>query len=100
MQSDVLSVMHMCQLGAAVTAMSALGNEPSYAASFASGIALRIAFGQDAFRGLGFVHSLADYFQALRGTLKDLGISLDAADEVTREAGGASVATGQGAGVY
>jgi len=82
---DVLSVMHMCQLGAAVTAMSALGNEPSYAASFASGIALRIAVGQDAFRGLGFVHSLADYFQ---GTLKDLGISLDAADEVVAYSGG------------
>eukprot|EP00913_Durusdinium_trenchii_P034533 g32306.t1 len=81
---DVLSVMHMCQLGAAVTAMSALGNEPSYAASFASGIALRIAVGQDAFRGLGFVHSLADYFQA---TLKDLGISLDAADEVVAYSG-------------
>jgi len=81
---DVLSVMHMCQLGAAVTAMSALGNEPSYAASFASGIALRIAVGQDAFRGLGFVHSLADYFQ---GTLKDLGISLDAADEVVAYSG-------------
>ncbi|CAE7946779.1 SARED1 [Symbiodinium sp. KB8] len=46
---DVLSVMNMCQLGAAVTALSALGNEPSYAASFASGIALRIAVGQAAF---------------------------------------------------
>ena len=59
-------MMHMCQLGAAVTAMSALGNEPSYAASFASGIALRIAVGQDAFQGMGFVTSVADYFQAIQ----------------------------------
>ena len=46
--------------------MSALGNEPSYAASFASGIALRIAVGQDAFRG-GVVSSLAEDFQACDG---------------------------------
>mmetsp|Transcript_78995 Transcript_78995/g.189698 ORF Transcript_78995/g.189698 Transcript_78995/m.189698 type:complete len:681 (-) Transcript_78995:65-2107(-) len=82
---DVLSVMHMGQLGAAVTAMSALGNEPSYAASFASGIALRIAVGQDFFQGLGFVRSGADYFQV---ALKDLGISLDAAEEVVAYSGG------------
>mmetsp|Transcript_121292 Transcript_121292/g.288124 ORF Transcript_121292/g.288124 Transcript_121292/m.288124 type:complete len:680 (-) Transcript_121292:70-2109(-) len=82
---DVLSVMHMCQLGAAVTALSALGNEPSYAASFASGIALRIAVGQDAFRGLGFAHTVADYFQA---TVRDLGVSMDAAEEVVAYSGG------------
>merc|ERR1712139_556661 len=49
---DVLSVMHMALLGSTVTAMASLGNEPSYAASFAAGIALRIALAQDSIKGL------------------------------------------------
>merc|ERR1719162_2122950 len=39
---DILCILHMCMLGATVTASSGLGNEPSFAASFASGIALRM----------------------------------------------------------
>eukprot|EP00429_Kryptoperidinium_foliaceum_P011624 CAMPEP_0176039002 /NCGR_PEP_ID=MMETSP0120_2-20121206/19332_1 /TAXON_ID=160619 /ORGANISM="Kryptoperidinium foliaceum, Strain CCMP 1326" /LENGTH=705 /DNA_ID=CAMNT_0017372397 /DNA_START=106 /DNA_END=2223 /DNA_ORIENTATION=+ len=81
---DVLSVVHMCQLGATVTAMSALGNEPSYAASFASGIAMRIALGQDSIRGLGVMKAAASWVEV---QFKELGISLDAADEVVAYSG-------------
>jgi len=81
---DVLSVVHMCQLGALVTAMSALGNEPSYAASFASGIALRIALGRDSVRGLGATKVAAAW---LEEQLRALGISMEAADEVVAYSG-------------
>eukprot|EP00930_Biecheleria_cincta_P007053 TRINITY_DN108196_c0_g1_i1.p1 TRINITY_DN108196_c0_g1~~TRINITY_DN108196_c0_g1_i1.p1 ORF type:complete len:684 (-),score=127.37 TRINITY_DN108196_c0_g1_i1:20-2038(-) len=82
---DVLSVMHMCQLGAVVTGMSAMGNEPSFAASFASGLALRIALGQDSFQGSRLGKIASEWFQ---GSLKDLGVSLDAAEEVVASSGG------------
>jgi len=81
---DVLSVVHMCQLGATVTAMSALGNEPSYAASFASGIAMRIALGQDSISGLGVVERAASWAEM---QFKELGISLAAAEEVVAYSG-------------
>merc|ERR1719188_2219363 len=61
---DVLSVLHMCQLGATVTAMSALGNEPSFSASFAAGIAMRIALAQDSVRGLGLAKVATSYIEA------------------------------------
>lgn len=81
---DVLSVMHMCQLGATVTAMSALGNEPSFAASFAAGIAMRMALAQDSIRGLGLVKSMASM---LEGSFRDLGIAIDATEEVVAYSG-------------
>lgn len=81
---DVLSVLHMCQLGATVSAMAALGNEPSYAASFAAGIALRMAIAQDSVRGLSIVKTSAGLLEA---SLRDLGISLDAAEEVVAYSG-------------
>lgn len=82
---DVLSVMHMCQLGASVTAMAALGNEPSYAASFAAGIAIRMAMAQDSIRGLSLVTGGATMIEA---TLRDAGVALDAAEEVVAYSGG------------
>mmetsp|Transcript_42668 Transcript_42668/g.117723 ORF Transcript_42668/g.117723 Transcript_42668/m.117723 type:complete len:689 (+) Transcript_42668:111-2177(+) len=81
---DVLCVMHMCLLGSTVTAVSALGNEPSYAASFASGIALRIALAQDSVRGLGPVKLLGQNLEVL---LRNSGISLDATEEVVAYSG-------------
>mmetsp|Transcript_27625 Transcript_27625/g.82387 ORF Transcript_27625/g.82387 Transcript_27625/m.82387 type:complete len:682 (+) Transcript_27625:122-2167(+) len=82
---DILSIMHMMILGSTVTAMSALGNEPSYAASFAGGIALRIAIAQDSIRGLGIIRTLAGRVET---GLRDLGIVLDAAEEVVAYSGG------------
>lgn len=81
---DVLAVMHMCLLGSTVTAMSSLGNEPSYASSFAAGIALRIAFAQDSIRGLSPVQNAAGYVEA---RLRDLGVALEAAEEVVAYSG-------------
>jgi len=81
---DVLAVMHMCLLGSTVTAMSSLGNEPSYASSFAAGIALRIAFAQDSIRGLSPVQNAARYVEA---GLRDLGVALEAAEEVVAYSG-------------
>merc|ERR1719461_1200449 len=76
---DVLAVMHMALLGATVTAMAGLGNEPSFAASFAAGIATRIAIGQDSIRGLGLVLDLAGQIDV---SLRNLGVALDQAEEV------------------
>lgn len=81
---DVLCVMHMCLLGPTVTAMSSMGNEPSYASSFAAGIALRIALAQDSIRGLGPFQMVAERLEA---SLKDLGISLVASEEVVAYSG-------------
>jgi len=81
---DVLSVMNMTLLGATVTACAALGNEPSYAASFAAGIALRIAIAQDSFRGLSLVKSAGLWVEA---SLRDMNVVLDAAEEVVTYSG-------------
>lgn len=81
---DVLCVMHMCLLGSTVTAMSSLGNEPSYASSFAAGIALRIALAQDSVRGLGPFQFAA---RRVESTLRDLGITLVASEEVVAYSG-------------
>eukprot|EP00927_Polykrikos_kofoidii_P066072 TRINITY_DN61730_c0_g1_i1.p1 TRINITY_DN61730_c0_g1~~TRINITY_DN61730_c0_g1_i1.p1 ORF type:complete len:680 (-),score=92.71 TRINITY_DN61730_c0_g1_i1:90-2129(-) len=82
---DVLCVMNMALFGSTVTAISGLGNEPSYAASFASGIALRIALGQDTVRELGTIKAAGRWIE---GSLRDLGVALDAADEVVVYSGG------------
>lgn len=82
---DVLCVMNMCQLGATMTAMSGLGNEPSYAVSFAAGIALRIAIAQDTFRSFGFMSIMTAKAEE---SLKDLGVAMDAAEEVVAYSGG------------
>lgn len=82
---DILSVLHMCQLGATVTAMSALGNEPSFSASFASGIALRMAIAQDSFRGFSFTRGASSW---LEGQMTSFGLSLDSAEETTTYSGG------------
>mmetsp|Transcript_34823 Transcript_34823/g.75943 ORF Transcript_34823/g.75943 Transcript_34823/m.75943 type:complete len:693 (-) Transcript_34823:91-2169(-) len=81
---DVLAVMHMTLLGSTVTAASALGNEPSYASSFAAGIALRIALAQDSVRGLGLARTAARFVE---GNLRDAGVVLDAAEEVVAYSG-------------
>jgi hypothetical protein len=81
---DVLCVMHMCLLGSTVTAMASLGNEPSFAASFASGIALRIALAQDSIRSRGLFQLAAQKFE---GALRDLGISLANTEEVVAYSG-------------
>mmetsp|Transcript_85438 Transcript_85438/g.242217 ORF Transcript_85438/g.242217 Transcript_85438/m.242217 type:complete len:670 (+) Transcript_85438:105-2114(+) len=81
---DVLAVMHMCMLGSMVAAMSALGNEPSFGASFAAGIALRIACAQDSIRGLGFTKVWADTIEV---NLRDLGVVLDKSEEVVAYSG-------------
>lgn len=82
---DVLQVVNMCQLGATVTVIAALGNEPSFAASFAAGLALRIAVAQDSVRSLGLAKLVGSYIEV---TLRDLGVQLDAADEVVAYSGG------------
>jgi len=81
---DVLTVMHMAMLGATVTAMAGLGNEPSYAASFAAGIAMRIAIGQDSISGLGLVRDLAGRVEV---GLREMGVALDQAEEVVAYSG-------------
>jgi hypothetical protein len=81
---DVLAVLHMCLLGATVTAMSSLGNEPSYAASFAAGLALRIALAQDSVRGLSAFTYVANQAEAY---LKDVGVSLVSSEEVVAYSG-------------
>jgi len=82
---DVLAVMHMALLGSTVTAMSALGNEPSYAASFAAGLSLRIALAQDSVKGLGLISVVGQKVEAL---LRDLNIQIDSAEEVVAFSGG------------
>lgn len=81
---DVMSVMHMCLLGSTVTAIAGMGNEPSFAASFSSGIALRIALAQDSIRGLGLARQAAVWMEA---GLRDLGVVIDAAEEVVSYSG-------------
>jgi len=81
---DVLAVMHMAMLGSTVTAMAGLGNEPSYAASFAAGIATRIAIGQDSIRGLGLVRNLAGRVDV---GLREMGVALDQAEEAVAYSG-------------
>lgn len=81
---DVMSVMHMCLLGATVTATAALGNEPSFATSFAAGIALRIAMAQDSVRGLRATTLAASWVDA---RLHDLGVKLESAEEVVTYSG-------------
>lgn len=81
---DILAVMHMCLLGSTVTAVAALGNEPTYASSFAAGIAIRIAIAQDSVSGLGPVKSAASWFSE---SLRHLGVKLDAAEEVVAYSG-------------
>lgn len=82
---DILAVMHMCTLGATVSAMAGLGNEPSYAASFASGIALRVLLAQDSVKAFGFVKQAGHWIDARS---RDLGVSLVAAEEATSYSGG------------
>mmetsp|Transcript_62865 Transcript_62865/g.142078 ORF Transcript_62865/g.142078 Transcript_62865/m.142078 type:complete len:666 (+) Transcript_62865:165-2162(+) len=81
---DVLSVMHMSMLGATVMAMSNLGNEPSFAASFASGIAFRIAIAQDSIRGVGLVKSLAT---RLEDKMREMSVMFDSAEEAVAYSG-------------
>eukprot|EP00928_Gymnodinium_smaydae_P014665 TRINITY_DN153_c0_g1_i1.p1 TRINITY_DN153_c0_g1~~TRINITY_DN153_c0_g1_i1.p1 ORF type:complete len:687 (+),score=179.97 TRINITY_DN153_c0_g1_i1:82-2142(+) len=82
---DVLCIMHMAMLGSTVTAVSGLGNEPSFAASFGSGIALRIALAQDSVRNVGMMKLVGERLEMI---LKDLGVQIDAADEVVAYSGG------------
>uniref|UniRef100_A0A7S1S932 Uncharacterized protein n=1 Tax=Alexandrium catenella TaxID=2925 RepID=A0A7S1S932_ALECA len=82
---DILSIMHMCMLGSTVTAAASLGNEPSYAASFGAGIALRIAIAQDSIRGFGIISTVG---RSMEVWLRSLGIVLDAAEDVVAYSGG------------
>mmetsp|Transcript_48015 Transcript_48015/g.114119 ORF Transcript_48015/g.114119 Transcript_48015/m.114119 type:complete len:663 (+) Transcript_48015:67-2055(+) len=75
---DVMAVMHMSLLGATVTQVAGLGNEPSFASSFAAGIALRIFLAQDSIRTAAPVQLVTTFLEA---KLKDLGVVLDGAEE-------------------
>lgn len=81
---DVLCVMHMALLGSTVTGISGLGNEPSYAASFASGIALRIFLARDSVQGTSVMKQLGASFDA---GLKDLGFIMESAEEAVAYSG-------------
>merc|ERR1740117_749042 len=81
---DVLCALHMCLLGSTVTAMSSLGNEPSFASSFAAGIALRIAMAQDSVQGMGGFQLIA--VKVEKG-LRDMGIQLVSSEEVVAYSG-------------
>jgi hypothetical protein len=82
---DVLSVVFMAFHGSMVTAVSSLGNEPSFSASFGAGIALRIALAQDSVRASSLVKIAG---QKVDTVLRDLGVQLDAAEEVVAYSGG------------
>lgn len=81
---DVLSVMHMSFLGATVTASASMGNEPSYSSSFSMGLAVRIAIAQDSVRGLD-LFKLGSVW--LESRLRDVGVQIDAAEEVVAYGG-------------
>jgi len=81
---DVLSITHMCLLGSTVTSVTTLGNEPSFAASFGAGIAVRILLAQDTVRGVPLVSFLGEKLEA---SLKNVGVVLDRADEVVAYSG-------------
>lgn len=82
---DVLQVLHMGLLGATVTSMSSLGNEPSFAASFSSGIALRVILGQDSVQSW----SVVQYLSAQGNTgLHNLGVAIDSSEESVAYSGG------------
>lgn len=82
---DALSVMHMIYVGAMVTATSSLGNEPSFAASFAAGIALRIALGQDSIKGTSVFKYIGEQVEA---RLQSVKVQFVASDEVVAYSGG------------
>jgi len=82
---DALCVMHMIYVGAMVTATSSLGNEPSFAASFAAGIALRIALGQDSIAGSSVFKFIG---QTAEAQLQRIKVQLVASDEVVAYSGG------------
>mmetsp|Transcript_59950 Transcript_59950/g.126921 ORF Transcript_59950/g.126921 Transcript_59950/m.126921 type:complete len:680 (+) Transcript_59950:148-2187(+) len=82
---DILCVLNLCQLGSTVTTISALGNEPCFAASFASGIAFRMAMGQDMIKGVDLFRAAGSWLEA---QLQSYGIALDSAEEVVAYAGG------------
>merc|ERR1712032_38162 len=76
---DILSIQFMCLIGSMSAGASALGNEPSYAASFASGLALRIALAQDSAPGLGFIKVGAGWVE---NGLKSYGVSFESSQDV------------------
>jgi hypothetical protein len=82
---DVMAVMNMCLLGATVTAVSALGNEPTFATSFAAGIAVRMAMAQDSVRGLQVMKLAASWIES---GLYEVGVKLESAEEVVTYSGG------------
>lgn len=82
--TDVMAIMHMCLLGSGVATITALGNEPQFAASFASGIALRIALGQDSVRSSEFMKIAGSWMDA---QLKKINVVVDEADAVVAYSG-------------
>jgi len=68
-----------------MTAQSSLGNEPSYSASFASGIALRIALAQDSVKGLSLIQNV---MAVTESKLAELGIMFVESDTVAAYSGG------------
>lgn len=82
---DHLSVLNMVLLGSTVTASSSLGNEPSYSASFAAGIALRIALAQDSIKGISFVQNALGLVE---GKLAEVGIMYVESETVAAYSGG------------
>eukprot|EP00929_Paragymnodinium_shiwhaense_P053733 TRINITY_DN26913_c0_g1_i1.p1 TRINITY_DN26913_c0_g1~~TRINITY_DN26913_c0_g1_i1.p1 ORF type:complete len:714 (+),score=207.01 TRINITY_DN26913_c0_g1_i1:132-2273(+) len=82
---DVLCVMHMALLGSSVTCISGLGNEPSYAASFASGIALRIFLAKDGVQTFPIVKYIGSAFET---SLRNAGFVMESGEEVAVYSGG------------
>jgi len=82
---DHLSVLNMVLLGSTMSASSSLGNEPSYSASFAAGIALRIALAQDSIKGLSLVQ---DVVGVVERKLAEVGISYGEGETVAAYSGG------------
>mmetsp|Transcript_28850 Transcript_28850/g.66489 ORF Transcript_28850/g.66489 Transcript_28850/m.66489 type:complete len:653 (+) Transcript_28850:121-2079(+) len=80
---DVMAVMHMGLLGATVTCVAGLGNEPSFAASFAGGIALRMLLAQDSIRSSTLMTVVTNKLEV---KLQELGVVVDGAEEAVTAA--------------
>merc|ERR1719161_2402900 len=65
--------------------MASLGNEPAFAASFSSGIAMRVILGQDSVQSLKGVQYLSAQGHQF---LQNLGVVIDASEESVAYSGG------------
>jgi len=77
---DCASAAFMILIGASSTSHSSLGNEPSFTASFASGVAMRILLYFDFIQDSQLVKVVTDYANS---TLRQLGMQVVTSDEMT-----------------